>query len=355
MRSKKKNPLIPLLIVLFILMVGGLTGWYIYSENIYKQHISEKAGTGNTPYVIEIEKGMAVGAIAKTLDDKKLIVDRDAFVRYAKEKGDDRQMHAGTFSVTSGLTIPEVLDILTGRVAPARTRITVKEGLTIRDIAGLLVQQGLITNQQELYDCIATTCDFSAYTFLPPKQNAKYAFPYSYMEGYLFPDTYFVDTADFSPQSFVTQMLKTFDTRVRQGLAKDIAASDHSLQEIVTMASIVEKESRPADDQAIVAGVLWKRIDNNVQLAADATNRYIMEDPKEAITMKQLLSNDPYNSRKVHGLPPSAISNPGLASFKAAMKPKTSDWWYYLHDSNGVIHFARTENEHEQNKSQFLQ
>lgn len=341
-------------VILLIVVVGAAIGWYMYTEAKYKELIAATAGSGNTPFSVDIEKGSSIGAIANLLKGKDLIVDRDAFIRYAKEKGDDAKLQAGTFSVTSGLTIPEVLDVLTGRTKPTRTRVIIREGLTIRDIAGVLVSQGLIKNEDEFYDCI-TTCDFSSFTFLPPKNKSTYAFPYSYMEGYMFPDTYFVDTADFKVETFIAQTLRNFDTKVVKGLAKQIAASDYSLEELVTMASIVEKESRPADNQAVVAGILWKRLENNVQLAADATNRYIKEDPTGPLYQAELTSNNPYNGRKIKGLPPSAISNPGLASLKAAISPETSDWWYYLHDANGTIRFARTEAEHERNKSLYLQ
>ena len=354
MRRKKKSPLPYIVVLIVLLVIAGGAGLYLYSEGKYKEAISQKAGGGNTPHTIEVSKGTTVSAVANILKEKNLIVDRDAFVRFAKEKGDDRNLHAGSFSVTSGLTTPEVLDILTGRTEPSRMRITIPEGLTIREIATLLVKQGVIKDEKELYSCIASTCDFSSYTFLPPKTKATYAFDHSYMEGYLFPDTYFIDTADFSLQQFVGLMLKTFDTKVQKGLAKEIAASSYDLEDLIIMASIVEKESRPRDNQALVAGVLWKRFENGVQLAADATNRYIKANPTDPITVKELVSLDPYNGRKVKGLPPSAISNPGLASIEAAISPEESAWWYYLHDANGAIHFARTENEHERNKSLYL-
>jgi len=309
---------------------------------------------GSTPFIIDVEKGSSIGQVAKQLEEKKLIPAIDAFLRYAREHGDDQKIQAGTFSVTGGLTIPEVLDIMTGRTKPTRSRVVIREGLTIREIAAQLTKEGLISAPEDMYTCIESSCDFSAFTFLPPKKNAQYAFPYSYMEGYLFPDTYFIEIDTFTIEGFLTQMLKNFDTKVVKGMKKEIAASSYTLEDLVIMGSIVEKESRPRDDQSIVAGILWKRYENGVQLAADATNRYIKENPLDPIYQVELVSSNPYNGRKVKGLPPSAISNPGLASMKAAIQPTASDWWYYLHDNNGVIRFARTENEHERNKSLYL-
>lgn len=352
-KKQSSSTLVPIMLISLII-IGGAVGWYMYTEAKYQGLVAEKA-KASAPQTVQISKGMGVSTLAKALQEDALIVDKDAFVRYAKEKGDDAKLQAGSFTVAGGLSTPEVLDILTGRVKPAKARVTIPEGLTIRDIAALLVKQGLIKTEDEMLDCIATTCDFSAYDFLPAKRNTKYAYPYSYMEGYLFPDTYFVETDNFQIGKFVALLLTTFDSKVNKGLSKELKASGQTLEDLVIMASIVEKESRPADNQAIVAGILWKRMENNIQLAADATNRYIMEDPTQPITIQQLVSTNPYNGRKVKGLPPSAISNPGLASIEAAMSPEDSEWFYYLHDSDGVIRFARTENEHERNKSQYIQ
>lgn len=356
MRHRKKSSPVFWIVfsfVLLLLIAGGF--WYTQREAHYKEVLSETAGTGNTPYQVEIEKGSSVAAIADTLLEKSLIVEKEAFIRLAKEQGDDRQLFAGSFSVTSGLTIPEVLDILTGRTEPSRIRITIPEGLTLKEMATLLEERGTIGSAEEFLDCIATTCDFSDVTFLPEKGDPDYAFPYSYMEGYLFPDTYFVDSNEFTIEGLIRLMLRTFDTKIRKGFADEIEASDYSLNELVIMASIVEKESRPRDNQAVVAGILWKRFENGVQLAADATNRYIKENPLDAITYQELQSSNPYNGRRVRGLPPSAISNPGAASFAAAVEPEESEWWYYLHDNTGTIRFGRTESEHNRNKSIYLQ
>lgn len=354
MPSRRRPSRLPILLLGFLVVGLALGGVYWYGESRYQSLLSEKTPGGSTPHLITVVKGTSIGAIAGQLQTKNLIPATDAFLRFAREKGDDQKIQAGTFSVTGGLTIPEVLDILTGRTKPARARVIIREGLTIREIADQLTREGRISSPEEFTSCIAETCDFSSFTFLPSKTNPAYAFPHSYMEGYLFPDTYFIETDTFTVESFIRQMLQTFDTKVRKGLAKEIAASSYSLQEIIIMASIVEKESRPPDDQSVVAGILWKRLENGVQLAADATNRYIKENPLDPIYQAELVSSNPYNGRKVKGLPPSAISSPGLASLRAALSPTTSDWWYYLHDNNGVIRFARTELEHNQNKSLYL-
>jgi len=342
-------------LLLGILLIGVILGGvYWFGESRYQALLTEKSPGGSTPHLITVVKGTSIGTIASQLQTKNLIPATDAFLRFAREKGDDQKIQAGTFSVTGGLTIPEVLDIMTGRTKPARARIIIREGLTIREIADQLTREGRIASPEVFTSCIAETCDFSAFTFLPAKTNPAYAFPHSYMEGYLFPDTYFIETDTFTAEGFIRQMLQTFDSKVRKGLAKELAGSTYTLEETMIMASIVEKESRPPDDQSVVAGILWKRLENGVQLAADATNRYIKENPLGPIYQTELVSTNPYNGRKVKGLPPSAISSPGLASIRAALAPKSTEWWYYLHDNNGVIRFARSELEHNQNKSLYL-
>ncbi len=120
------------------------------------------------------------------------------------------------------------------------------------------------------------------------------------------------------------------------------------------MASLVEEETRTDDERAIVAGILWKRFDAGTGLGVDATVRYALDKPSSALTVSDLDTNSDYNTRKFRGLPPGAIASPSLESIKAALHPEASEYWYYLHGTDGQIRYAKTNEEHNENKYKYL-
>lgn len=148
-------------------------------------------------------------------------------------------------------------------------------------------------------------------------------------------------------------MLANFNAKVTQELRDEAKAQNRTLDEIVIMASIIEKEVQSAEDMALVSGVLWKRIDDNEGLYADATLEYIVNKDGE-LTVGDLLKDTPYNTRKYRGLPPGPISNPGLSAILAAIRPQKSDYYYYLTAKDGDTVFAKTNDEHNRNKAKYL-
>ena len=178
--------------------------------------------------------------------------------------------------------------------------------------------------------------------------------PHGRLEGYLFPDTYFVNAAEFDVQKFLERLLRTFEERVASGLQDDLAVSGRDLSDVITMASLIERETVTSEERPIVSGILWKRLDAGRALDVDATVRYILEKPTNALTRSDLEFDSPYNTRRIAGFPPGPIANPGLASIKAALHPEDSPYWYYLHDNEGKIHYAETNDEHNVNKVRYL-
>jgi len=304
--------------------------------------------TGDAHVRIQIGSGETVQDIAQTLKDHGLIRSATAFRLYLKSKGLDTGIRPGTFLVDRSMSFAEIAEMLTageGREAV----VTIPEGYTIAEIDALLADMDLITGG-DLLDC-AKNCDFSSFDFLPSSVSSS---SHGRLEGYLFPDTYFVDVADFVPQFFLERLLGTFRTKVINGLSSDLAVSERSLHDVVTMASLIERETRTGEERPMIAGILWKRFDSNRGLDTDATVRYILGKQTGSLTKEDLETDSPYNTRRYRGLPPGPIANPGLASIKAALRPQTSSYWYYLHGRNGEIHYAETNEEHNGNKAKYL-
>jgi len=144
-------------------------------------------------------------------------------------------------------------------------------------------------------------------------------------------------------------MLKNFQKKTAD---LNLGSSDHSVEEIMTVASMVEKEANTKDDRYLVAGIIWKRLKEHWVLGIDATLLYLKQNNQ--IDYQTLQETSPYNTRKIQGLPPGPISNPGLDSIKAALTPKDSPYYYYLTSKDGEMIYAKTNDEHNLNKQKYL-
>jgi UPF0755 protein len=328
-----------LLVLAILVIVVGF--WYRWQE-------LPVDAADDTPQSVTIEQGMSLNGIAAMLEEKELIRSARAFTIFARVHGAQSKLQAGDFYLKKSMNSSQILEALKKGLSQ-EIALTIPEGFTVKDIDALLVKEGLITAGQ-FSEC-ARTCVLEGFSFLP--SGAALAKRGGRVEGYLFPDTYFVAKTGFTPEAFIKRMLETFRTRVIDGLP-EIATSGKSLHEAVTMASLIEEETRHDDERAIVSGILWKRLQNSVTLGVDAAVRYIVEKPSSAITLTDLDIDSPYNLRKFLGLPPGPIASPGLESIRAALAPQSSKYWYYLHDANGVIHYAETNDEHNANKQRYL-
>ena len=171
-------------------------------------------------------------------------------------------------------------------------------------------------------------------------------------EGYLFPDTYlFLPNA--VAEDVMKEMLDNFSAKMDEIniLFND---SDKTLNEIVTMASILEKEAATIDDKKLISGILWKRIKMGMPLQVDSVFLYINGKNTFELTLDDLKTDSPYNTYLYNGLPPTPIANPGLDSIIASLEPEDSPYLYYLSDLNSIIHYAKTFEEHKKNKLIYL-
>ncbi|HXK39721.1 MAG TPA: endolytic transglycosylase MltG [Candidatus Paceibacterota bacterium] len=169
-------------------------------------------------------------------------------------------------------------------------------------------------------------------------------------EGYLFPDTYFFLPTATSGE-VIGVLRTTFDEKAR-GILSD--ESTFSAADVVIMASILEEEAKTPEDKHIVAGILWKRVHEGMRLQVDAPFVYLLGKASHELTQEDLVLDSPYNTYLYEGLPPAPISNPGLESLEAALRPMETPYWFYLSDSEGMIHYAETFEEHVANKQRYI-
>ncbi|MBN2854184.1 endolytic transglycosylase MltG [Patescibacteria group bacterium] len=179
------------------------------------------------------------------------------------------------------------------------------------------------------------------------------------LEGYLFPDTYRV-FASSSPEEIVYRLLNNFDKKLSQEMRAEIKRQGKTIHEIITMASIIEKEApilnqTNAQDAKIISGIFWNRLKIGMALQTDATLSYIFEDKKPAHSGAELKVESPYNSYLYRGLPPGPIANPGLIAIEAAIYPAQTDYFYFLTPLDGAqVYYAKTYQEHLNNKYKYL-
>jgi UPF0755 protein len=243
--------------------------------------------------------------------------------------GSERTVSEGDYSFAHPVSVLEVAMRISGRqFGIDRTKVTFPEGFTTRDMSARLA------------------ANFEGF------DGARFDALTKDSEGYLFPDTYkFFQsvTADM----VVTTLKQNFTAKIAP-LEKDIASSRRSRADIIIMASIIEKEANGADDRAVIAGILWKRLDAGIALQVDAPFLFLLNKDSRDLTRADLATKSPYNTYLNKGLPPTPINNPGLAAITAAIHPVSSPYLYYLHDKTGQIHYARTYAEHKKNIALYL-
>ncbi len=328
--------------IIVILVVAGVGTYWYRSEAQYKEMLSQSVSDESEPVSFVIKKGESAKQIAERLVTNRVVVADWVFLRYIKEKNADQALKSGSFVLNRNDTIPALVDVLTGKTV-RQVSVRIPEGYTVKKIDALLKELELVEGN-EFLDCLKN-CPFD-YDFLPQGEDRN-------LEGYLFPSTYFVDPVTFTPQSFIDRLLSTFQQRFSP-MKADI--KNRSVADIVNMASLIERETVSAEERSIVSGILWKRLDNRWYLGVDATLHYYKDDWYNPLTYQDLKDqNNPYNTRLKHGLPPTPIANPGLESLKASVYPEESPYWYYLHDAERQIHYAKDLQEHERNKVKYLQ
>lgn len=237
---------------------------------------------------------------------------------------------SGDYLFTEPLPLSAIASRITeGNYGGSQIRITIPEGSTVQDIARILD---------------AALPQFDSGVFLAAAKGK---------EGYLFPDTYFVFPS-MTEIEIVQKLERNFNTRIQQ-VQDDIDISKRSLSEIITMASIIEREATgDVIEQRTISGILWKRIGIGMLLQVDAPFWFLLGKGSSDLTREDLAIDSRYNTYRYKGLPPTPISNPGMSAIQAALNPIESDFLFYLHDADGIVHYATTHNEHVNNKNKYL-
>ena len=329
------------LILLFILLFSYLN---------YKSAINKSFAEGEDKIFI-ISKGEALKTISANLKKENLIISKDYFEIYAQLSELDNKMQAGEYLLNSSMSIKDIAKRLSEGLSLSQEKtIKIIEGWDIGDIEAYLQKE---IKSEGFYDL--KNKKLHDYSGSLPEDSFLSSVPSDiFLEGYFFPDTYRIFN-DASLDDVVLKVLNNFNEKLSLEMLEDIKKQGKSLHEIITMASLIEKEVRSEKDMKIVSGIFWNRIEVRQALESCATLAYILGEDKKQYTYEDTEIKSSYNTYKNPGLPPGPISNPGLNAIKAAIYPEKTDYYYFLSRfDNGETVFSKTYDEHLRNKAKYL-
>ncbi|MDD5144752.1 MAG: endolytic transglycosylase MltG [Candidatus Pacebacteria bacterium] len=302
--------------------------------------------------VFIIRSGEGSKEIAQNLEKEGIIRWSLVFRAYVLATGISDNLQAGSYSLSSSKSVFQIARKLKkGEIV--QKKITIPEGWSLRDI-GNYFEEKEIAKSQELWDVTGIPAqDYSkSEKLIPPKDfSAEFEFLKDKsksvgLEGYLFPDTYVVIPGEGNVE-IVRKMLSNFDKKLTPELRAEIARQQKSIFDIITMASIIEKEVMNDEDRKTVSGIFWKRLSAGMPLQACPSVNYVTGKKSTQITKEEMEIDSPFNTYKYAGLPLGPISNPGLKSIEAAIYPTKSSYWYFLNrQDTGETVFSKNLTEH---------
>lgn len=314
-----------------LITIGLIILIIIFLFIYYKEGTLPVNSQDKTAKIFVIRRGENVTQIAKNLEKEGLIRNRVVFYFIVKQLRIDKKIQAGDFRLSPSMNLYEIAKTLTKGTLDIW--VTIIEGLRKEEIAQI----------------------FSKELNLPESEFIKIA-----KEGYLFPDTYLIPK-NATIKTVIAILTKNFNSKYNQALQKKAKEKGLTDEEVIILASLVEREAKFNEDRPLVASVILNRLKNQMKLDIDATVQYALgyqSDEKtwwkKNLTKEDLEIDSPYNTYKYPGLPPTPICNPGLASIKAILEAPETDYFYYLSDKFGKIHFAKTLDEHNQNIRKYL-
>ncbi len=329
------------------------TPLYLFLQQ-HQSELTTPANSDATPLAFSILAGELPADVARRLQGQGLISDADLFVQYIKYLKIDQKIQAGEYVLRRTMTMSEIADALQRGRAKSIT-LTIRPGWRAEEIADYLGTLGLTAYNRDEFLRAVQSGKFD-YAFLRDRPKGAS----TTIEGYLLPETYNVPV-DTPANTLITVVLNTFDKRVDEKTRQQVAAQKMTLHEIVTLASIVEREAVVASERSIIASVYLNRVKKKMLLQADATAQYALGyQPatrqwwKSPVTIEELAgANSPYNTYRNLGLPPAPIANPSAATIAAAAQPAQTEYLYYYSKGDGTHAFAKTYEEHLQNQQKY--
>ncbi|MDH3256863.1 MAG: endolytic transglycosylase MltG [Nitrospinota bacterium] len=318
-------------LVLFF-SVMGITG-IVFIILLYN-YGNSPASSNPVEQVVEIKSGMTLRQVSNYLSERKLLDEPSAFVLYTYFQGKQNRIQAGEYRFSPSMPPWKILESLTNGTAILYT-VTIPEGYRITEIAELLESKGLVNKEK----FIAETRDNTLLEALDVPPGGS-------LEGYLYPETYKFSKGE-GAKKIVKTLVNTFKKRVQKPeLMQQAEAGNLTFHEIVTLASLIEKETGLGTERKLISSVFHNRLVKKMRLQTDPTVIYAMVNFDGNIRKKDLSIDSPYNTYKYFGLPPGPIASPGLDSIRAALEPERSNFLYFVSRQDGSHQFSTNYEDH---------
>lgn len=293
-----------------------------------------------------VSENTKLADLAKDLDKQGIINYGTVFKAYLAVKGDSADdVLAGEYQLNPSMDYGQIIDKLTNSSSSDTLQITIPEGYSVAQVRQLLLDNHVCT--ADALDKVLNQYPFK-HDFLQDEKPVEEG----WLEGYLFPDTYEIYKGNVSVVDTVNKMLNNFASRYGSEITDGANELGRSMHDIVTVASLVEREAQRDDERARIAGVIYNRLNNSSEfpyLQVDASVLYGLGRTSGKLTDEDLKSDSPYNLYTAEGLPPGPICNPGYASLYAASHPESHDYYYYVAMPDGSHLFASSYEEHQRN------
>ncbi|HHW56727.1 MAG TPA: endolytic transglycosylase MltG [Clostridia bacterium] len=329
---KRKSMFVAIIVVIIFLFFSA----FVYYQSLFQPVTTNMNATEKIVY---IPNGYSTSQIAKLLKANNLVKNEWFFIWRAKVLKADGRLQAGKYLLSPNMTTDQIIKkILAGKAQIDTVKVTIPEGYTLKDIANRLSQLGLVNKDKFLE--IAQN-DIFNYDFLKDVLKDR---P-NRLEGYLFPDTYLIPVSA-DEKEIINIMLKRFQEIYNTTIKDNAKNVGMTPDQIMIIASIVEKEAVVDKERPIIAGVIYNRLKKNMKLELCPTVEYALGIHKEVLSYKDLQVDSPYNTYEHYGLPIGPICNPGLKSIEAALNPEKHDFYYYVANKDGTHVFSKTFEEH---------
>lgn len=334
----KKNTVASVAVLAFVIAIGVAGAFFGY------QLLVKPVGKSTVEIIVEVPPGQSFAQTAQELQNKKLIRNAKAFQWYARLRGWAGKVKVGEYSMNQSMTPDQIIGILVSGKSLARS-ITIAEGLNIFDIAAEFERLKICT-RKEFMEIVT---DRAFVKTLLGENLAS-------LEGYLFPETYKYTKYE-GPKAIITAMVKRFLTVWNEHLAAETGKLNWPRNQVVTLASIIEKETGAEFERPVISSVFHNRLNKKMRLQTDPTVLYgvALRDGKMPIniTKNDLLTPTAYNTYTIDSLPPAPIANPGKEALLAALNPASSKYLFFVSQNNGTHVFSETVQQHNKAVQQY--
>lgn len=337
-KTKKKGSVLKYIVLILIiaLVAGGL-----FVKNYLEKSLEPMTSENHQEIDIEIPAGSSTNKIANILEDKGLIRNNLIFKYKVRSMEVDSKLKAGKYNLSTSMDMEEIIQAITkGGISENTVRFTIPEGYEVKQTGERLAENGIV-DFDKFMELANDKGNFeSKFAFLQEIEDGQS------LEGFLYPSTYEIFTSS-SEVEVIEKMLSEFEKIYREEIIPNIEATGLDLNELITMASIVEREGKLDEERPIMAGVFYNRLDQGMNLQSCATVQYILGERKPVLSTADTQIPSPFNTYTNPGLPPSPIASPGKASLIASVKPADVDYLFFvLTGDDGSHTFTKTYNEH---------